>query len=1027
MAEERYLDYHEEIGSFEIKSTREKLVECKPQELKEEYLSTGKDENALFAMPDGNWTKEKLNQAMQEQREYYLPFFADYAPTIENTRTHKELVEFQWRIGTEEDASDLYRVLKGHGEWELVKIPHYGPPLGYAVTYYRTEFFLDQEDMAMDSHWICFKGVDYKAQVYVNDVLVGSHEGFFAPFECDFTKQAKAGRNICVVVVENDFIPMGSNNEYRGTVYTGDKVYAQTGVGYDEPLVGWHHCPAGMGIWQDVYIESRRDFFIQDIFVRPLDYEKAEVWLELYGVKVGLRSLTVDLSVYGQNFVETVFEHKVHKPTTLSFQNKEKISLQMERGINYLKIPIEIPKARLWEPKNPWLYQIQVRLRDEKEAVLDCQKRQFGMRLITMDTDCSPKGVFRLNGKKIRFRGVNSQGREQRRVFMKDLEGLFQDYLLAKVGNINYLRITQRPVQPEVYDCCDKMGLLVQTDFPAYGSMRRNKITECLKQAQEMEHLIRNHPCCVVSTYINEPFPNAQNRPHRCVERHEMEYFFACADMMIHMLNPDRIIKPVDGDYDPPSGYGLPDYHCYTCWYNGHGIDLGRLHKGYWMDVKEDWNFGCGEYGMEGLDSIEVIKKYYPKEWLPKHDDDTWTPADIPGDPPPQLGHLHYMLYETPRTMEEWVEASQLYQAQVMNLMTRAYRRNPQMVSYAYHLFIDAYPDGWMKAMVDVDRTPKKAFWEYRNACNPIMMDLRYDRFKVFDDETINVECRICNDPDEILQDAKMHYQVFLEEELLLAGTKELCVPACDVEFQGFIPISLPKVQDRSKLKIQAAVIRNNGDMLDSYELQIEVFHRTKTALGKVCILGTSDVFVDKFTAEFDVKNVSIDEIDSETAVLIGDYEKYREVENAILKAVEQGAKLLLMRLPCGGNLVANQEIFVKTCENGPVHFVSRNREHFITKDFETDDVRYWYDESIGCLSPILLETLEAEGYDSILTSAAQDDNEEMVDVGKWKVVPAVARRELGKGSITICQIDLQNRIITNPTAKILLERLLCM
>jgi len=1023
MAEEKRTALPEEIGSYEIKSTREKLSPSLPLPLAEKYLASGLNQDAAFSMPDNNWTPERLAQAMAEQRAYYLPFFQDHAPAIECTRTHKELVEFQWRVATEEDFADFSRVLNGLGDWETVKIPHYGPPRGFKTTYYRTVFEMTEEELAKDAQWICFKAVDYKAHVYINGKHVGSHEGIFAPFEFNITKVAKAGKNTCVVVVENDFIPMGSPEEYWGPLHTGDKIYAQTGLGYDEPLIGRHHCPACMGIWQGVCIEGRNSFFIHDIFVRPVTYETAEVWLELYGMHVGFHDLVADISVYGQNFQETVFEHMIYTPETVSFVNGETIPLRMERGINYLTIPIRIPNARLWDTKTPWLYQVQVRLRDENQVLLDSQKRQFGMRLVTLDTDCSPKGVFRLNGKKIRFRGVNSQGREQVRVYNGDLEGLFEDYLLAKVGNINYLRITQRPVQPEVYDCCDKLGLLVQTDFPAYGSMRRNQMAECIRQAQEMEHLIRSHPCCIVNSYINEPFANAQDRPHRCVLRHEMEAFFACADMMIHLLNPDRIIKHADGDYDPPTT-GLPDYHCYTCWYNGHGIDFGRLHKGYWLDVREGWNYACGEYGMEGLDPLSVIKKYYPKEWLPEHDDDDWTPADMPGEPNPQMGHLHYMLYETPRTMPEWVEASQTYQAQAMRLMTRAYRRNPRMVSYAYHLFIDAYPDGWLKAMVDVERTPKKAFWEYRSASAPIIIDLRYDRFRVFGEETVNVEAWICNDPDEVLQDAKLHYQVFLGDQLLLAQSAEVCVPACDVQFQGYIPIALPNVSSRTELSIQAAIIGSDGSTIDSYELKMDVFPCCRNKLGKVCLIGATEAFRAKMATAFELEEVDFGQIDSATSVLVCDYEQYQAQESAILDAVAQGARLMFMRLPIGSYSVAGQSICVKKLDSEPSHFVSRSKEHPLSKDFKPDDVRYWYDESLGYISPILRETLEVDDFEWILTSAAQNTSSWQSDVGRWHVVPAVARKKIGKGYIIACQIDLQHRITTNPIAKLLLTRL---
>jgi len=1021
-----YVAFNEQIGSLDLSGQREKLFVDELEELPKVYFpSNGIDKDAVFNYKSKVLSNEELKEAIEKERVHYLPFFEDYAPKMGDRRTYKDLKTFDWRVGTEDDKADFRKVLDGEGKWKKVELPHFGEPLGLATTYYRTEFTLTNEELKKDSLWLCFKGVDYRAFVYVNDSLVGSHEGFFAPFEFEFTSQAKEGVNTLVVVVENDFIPMGSDNEYRGTKYTGDKIYAETGVGYDEPLMGWHHCPAGMGIWQDVCIEGRSNIFIHDIFVRPTDENKAEIWVELYSTMVGLRDVTLDIGIYGQNFKETVFEHMKYNPFTVTEGYTH--MLKIERGLNYLKIPVDIPNARIWETTEPWLYQAQIRLYDEKETLLDERKRQFGMRFFSMDTDCSPKGRFYLNGKRIKFRGVNSQGREQRQVFLKNFEGLLDDYLLAKVGNINYLRITQRPVQPEVYDMCDKLGLLVQTDFPAFGSMRRNTVTEAIKQAQEMEHLIRSHPCCVVNTYINEPFPNGQNRPHRCMERHELEMFFRCADMMIHVMNPDRVIKPIDGDYDPPVHYGLPDYHCYTCWYNGHLIDFGKMYKGYWIPVKSGWNYGCGEFGMEGLDPVSVIKKYYPKEWLPENDDDAWDPAAIPGDPPPQLGHLHYQFYETPKTMAEWTEASQTYQAEVMNFTTRAYRRNRKMISYAYHLFIDAYPNGWMKAMVDVDRTPKKAFWEFRESASPIMADLRTDRFRVWAGEHIEVEARVCNDMDEKLKNVKLCYQVLLDDELIQSGKKNIDIAASDVTFAGFIPVDIPETKDRKALKIQLAVINDNDEVVNNYETVIGVFPKEGANLGKICFVGESEEIRKQIAQCFEYTDTLLDKADKDTVILTFDVEKYKETENRLLNLIEKGAKVILFTLPDGETEIAGTMLNVTKCPSRPVHFVSRNTGHPIVADFGPKDVRHWYNEKEDCITPILYETFDAEGFTPILTGGKRGERTTENPQGKWESANAVAEKKIGEGYLRICQINMQDRINKNPVAQTIFKRLITM
>lgn len=60
----------------------------------------------------------------------------------------------------------------------------------------------------------------------------------------------------------------------------------------------------------------------------------------------------------------------------------------------------------------------------------------------------------------------------------------------------------------------------------------------------------------------------------------------------------------------------MPDNHCYNFWYNNHAVLLGRYIKGYWLKIKKDWCYGCGEFGTEGLDPVDLMKRRYPKEWI---------------------------------------------------------------------------------------------------------------------------------------------------------------------------------------------------------------------------------------------------------------------------------------------------------------------------------------------------------------------------------------------------------------------------
>ncbi|UUZ85138.1 hypothetical protein LJK88_17100 [Paenibacillus sp. P26] len=101
-------------------------------------------------------------------------------------------------------------MLEGAGHWETVSVPDFRGPTGEAgrwTGFYRSEF--EYKDAAEGKRvYLVFKGVDYKATVYLNRKCLGDHEGFFAPFEFDVTDVLQE-HNTLVVEVSNDYPMMG--------------------------------------------------------------------------------------------------------------------------------------------------------------------------------------------------------------------------------------------------------------------------------------------------------------------------------------------------------------------------------------------------------------------------------------------------------------------------------------------------------------------------------------------------------------------------------------------------------------------------------------------------------------------------------------------------------------------------------------------------------------------------------------------------------------------------------------------------
>lgn len=931
-------------------------------------------------VPEQITTPEQLNEALKHLREQYVPFLQTCSPQSPATRTTFPLKNFEWyQIGKEEDTRTT------------ITLPHYGRPLGNGSCVYTTHF---QCDVPEGRHaFLVITGADYKAQVFVNEKLAGVHEGFFATFEFDITDLLCRGDNLLRIELQNDYVMQGSKAEGDTVRHYGDKIYAATGLGFDDPDYGWNHCPPAMGLFDKVYIEVRDAIFVEDLFTRTLD-DEIEVWAEVASCTYHQQEVTLDVSLYGENHEQTVLEHFEITPGTKkiiglgdtfteNYARREdslnaKLPLPLGKGRNLFKFTLPRTELKTWTPDTPFLYRLSVSVKNTEGVLCDTKASTFGVRTFTQDLTAQRKGMFYLNGEKIRLRGANTMGFEQQDVLHGDMEQLIDDILLAKLCNMNFWRLTQRPVQQEIYDMCDRLGLMTQTDLPLFGVLRRSQFCEALRQAEEMERHVRRHPCNIMVTYINEPSPNADNFPHMNCSRAELEQFFMAADAVVHLSNPDRVIKHSDGDYDPPNAT-LPDSHCYCLWYNGHGIDIGKLHKGYWLPTKPGWYYGCGEYGCEGLEAEATMMENYPEKWLPDKDG-KWHPDQIPGG---QTGDFYHFFYEKQNSMGEWIAESQKFQALATRLMTETFRRDPRMVTFALHLFIDAFPSGWMKTIMDCERRPKTAYFAYRSALSPVLISLRTDRFFYSGGEEISVESWLCNDTHRE-GDYTMHYELWCENSAEAMCENTVCLHDMDVDYGGTITFPLKHVEKRATYTLRAWMLDKNSPenpVISYNELPLTVLPAVEFEEDKLIIKKTSEM------TEQDLKKV-------------------------------QSGKILWIDAPNPGNYnLSGTSVCVKESGMAPMHFAARDTGHPWVSVFTPDDFRFWYDEESDVITPLAESTFTASNFVPVLENRNLDDN------GSWQEEMLLGEKSLGAGHIIWSQIPYA-RLRQHPVGRMLLQQI---
>jgi len=333
------------------------------------------------------------------------------------------------------------------------------------------------------------------------------------------------------------------------------------------------------------------------------------------------------------------------------------------------------------------------------------------------------------------------------------------------------------------------------------------------------------------------------------------------------------------------------------------------------------------------------------------------------------------------------------------------------MQSFAIHLFIDAWPNGWMKAIMDCERRPKPAWFAYREALTPLLANLRTDRWAFFSGEPIEMEAWVCNDQHEAAQGATLLYQIEADGKVLQTGSSPAAVPSLDSAHQGTVRFLAPEVTSRAVATVRLGLFDAEGKPLHDTSVTVKVLPRQQIELRRVYVVGKPDGKAALLARDLGAMAVNDGPVKPSDAILIDDLQAFERVREQVEEAVREGARALFIELPRGTHLLGGAEVVIGANKSTPLHFVSRDTGHPLVVGFDPDDFKFWFDSQLDRPAPLLrAETFVAPGWEPVLLSSVQ---------------LVVARKPEGKGHWCICQLALSGRIAGNPVASIFGRRLL--
>lgn len=400
-----------------------------------------------------------------------------------------------------------------------------------------------------------FGAVDWKADVWVNDIKVGQHTGGFTPFSFDITAALQKGKNDLRVKVWDP--------TDKGTQPRGKQVSNPNGIWYT-PV---------SGIWQTVWLEPVRKHYITHIRTTP-DIDRNSIQLQ----------------------VNTDTNRETDKIEVKVFEGAHLVA--MGTSINGQAVEVFMPAdAKLWSPESPFLYQMEVSLLTDGK-LSDRVKSYVALRKFSSRRDTNGIVRMQLNNKDLFQFGPLDQGWWPDGLYTAPTdEALAYDIQKTKDFGFNMIRKHIKVEPARWYTHCDRIGLIVWQDMPSGDKNfewqnrtyfdgtepKRSSESEATyrKEWREIMDCLHSYPCIGVWVPFNEAW--GQFKTPEIAE-------------WTKQYDPTRLVNPASGG------------NHYTC---GDILDLHNypgpkmyLHDAQRVNV-------LGEYGGIGL----VLKDHL---WEPK-------------------------------------------------------------------------------------------------------------------------------------------------------------------------------------------------------------------------------------------------------------------------------------------------------------------------------------------------------------------------------------------------------------------------
>lgn len=615
-------------------------------------------------------------------------------------------------------------------EWLPVEVPgHWAeqPKLaGRRSVLYRTVFSLpDDTEAGAGRHWLVFDGIWQSADVWLDGAYLGPTDGWFTPHEFDITEQVAASPADHHVLAVEVMSPPPSDGPARSL----------NGIFDDADIVGHQH-PGG--IWQPVRVVSTGPVRMTKTRVVCTEATETRAKVHLRSHFLSDQARTVD--------VVTTLRPPGGGPPIVSRRTHD-----LATGATVLEWDLSIDDPELWWP---WqlgpqpLYKVTVSVETD-DSISGIWDRTVGMRQVRMKNY-----VLWINGRRLFAKGVDVWPTRSLPA-SAPVDQVAGDVQLAKDLGLNLLRVESHVARPEFYEAADRAGMLIWQDLPMRGEVKRSIQAAAIDGAHRLVDRLGGHPSIAVWCAHYDPTGTSTGPRPRTALPSRRTVFSAAKQQAPTWTKSvlDRLVgrafNRADGSRPVVQGSGAwpsvprfdgSDTHVRLGWHGGSGRDLETFARRLPRMVR--WVSSFGAQSIPRTDDVKVL------DW------------------PPDLGLLaeryglnesafrEYLPTSDATTVDDWIAASQAYQATLLRRQIETLRRLKYKPTggFTFSALADCRP-AISLAIFDHLRQPKAAAEAVRAACRTVIVVADRLPARVHPGQAILLDVHVVSDECEPLDD----------------------------------------------------------------------------------------------------------------------------------------------------------------------------------------------------------------------------------------------------------------------------------